>query len=304
MSESATSEAKRAKPRRPVPLSIQWHITTECGNRCKHCYVFDSSTFENERQNTLSLDDLLRVVARLEEFEKSHHAKFNPFVISGGDPLLREDWAEFVGELRRRGRTVFMMANPETLTETSVAKLVELGVKRVQMSLDGLEGTHDHFRSKGSFRRTVAKLELLHDHGIRGQIMSTLYPANAADLIPLMRTVAAETKAYSFTFDLGCFVGNAAELTKGLRPGDLRTILAAYLGEKERLREEGYSLVVGEKCHLLKLARFENGTYYPSSTKQAGGISGCAAGWAGLVLLSNGAAMACRRLPITVGKLP
>ena len=55
MSEAETSEAERAKPRPRVPLSVQWHVTTECGNRCKHCYVYDHSTFEEERENTLSL---------------------------------------------------------------------------------------------------------------------------------------------------------------------------------------------------------------------------------------------------------
>ena len=63
MAEADTSEVEPAKSHPPVPLSIQWHITTECGNHCKHCYVFDSSTFEDERRNTLSLDGLLRVVA-------------------------------------------------------------------------------------------------------------------------------------------------------------------------------------------------------------------------------------------------
>ena len=94
------------------------------------------------------------------------------------------------------------MGNPETLTEENLGKLAKLGVKNFQMSLDGLEKSHDYFRSKGSFQRTIEKLSHLKAFGIKGGIMFTLFPHNAFELILLLRYVATQTEAFSFSFDI------------------------------------------------------------------------------------------------------
>ena len=289
--------------KRKVPLSIQWHITTRCGNRCRHCYVFDGATFSKERANTLPPEGLREVLRRLLEFEKRYNAFFSHFAITGGDPLLREDWQDLVGELRRRGRIVHMMGNPETLTDENLERLSALGVRSFQMSLDGLEATHDAFRSPGSFQRTVEALRSLAEHRIGGGIMFTLFPENAHELIPLLRFVAEETAAVSFAFDVGCFVGNASGMDARFRSEEIHRLFVAYLEEKERLLRRGAKLRIGEKANLLKAARYEMGTFHPLRPESVPVLSGCACGWNGVCLLSDGSVMACRRLPIKVGNL-
>jgi wyosine [tRNA(Phe)-imidazoG37] synthetase (radical SAM superfamily) len=89
--------------------------------------MFDPLTWPAERNNTLSLGDLIRVLDSFCEFEQKLDVDIDHFAISGGDPLLRKDWKEFISELRKRGKTVSMMGNPETLTDANIAALVELG---------------------------------------------------------------------------------------------------------------------------------------------------------------------------------
>ena len=33
-------------------LPLQWHVTTNCSNRCKHCYMYDDKTYLEERKKT------------------------------------------------------------------------------------------------------------------------------------------------------------------------------------------------------------------------------------------------------------
>lgn len=286
-------------------ISIQWHITTECGNRCRHCYVFDEATYADERANTLSLEGLLRVLDRIEEFERKRDVSIEHFTISGGDPLLREDCFEFLSVLKEHGKSFRILGNPETLTEKNASRLKELGVDIFQMSLDGLEATHDDFRSPGSFRRTLDALELLKRHGIRSNIMFTLYPANADQLIPLMKFMATETSTVSFSFDVGSYVGNAKDIgEQWFTKEQLHKLLSDYIDEKHRLRIQGYPVAMREKPNLLKLAQFEKGMLHPVGMRSAPIISGCLAGWISLSILSDGTVLACRRLPIPVGKLP
>jgi radical SAM protein with 4Fe4S-binding SPASM domain len=286
-------------------ISIQWHITTECGNRCRHCYVFDEATYARERAETLPLEGLKQVLGRIEEFERKWDVSIENFTISGGDPLLREDWDEFLSILKAHGKSFRILGNPETLTEETAARLKELGVDIFQMSLDGLETKHDEFRSPGSFRRTLDALDLLKRHGIRSNIMFTLYPSNADQLIPLATFMATETPAVSFSFDIGSCVGNAREIGDScLTRKQLHRLLSDYIDEKHRLRALGYPIAMREKPNLLKLAQFEKGMLHPVGMRSAPIISGCLAGWISLSILADGTVLACRRLPLPVGKLP
>ena len=146
-------------------------------------------------------------------------------------------------------------------------------------------------------------LELLARHEIFPRVMFTLYPENRDELLPLIRFIAHETAAGSFCFDLGCHIGNAAAFGKILTREQARSLLSGYLEEKELLARSGNPLHLDEKPNLLKLSRFEKDDFYPSNTGGAPVITGCLAGWTGLSLLSDGAALACRRLPIPVGNL-
>jgi radical SAM protein with 4Fe4S-binding SPASM domain len=266
--------------------------------------MYDEATYEDERKNTLDFGGLLRVLDSFEAFEEKWGTTIGYFAVTGGDPLLRDDWKEFLAELKRRGKQFSLMGNPETLTDENVAHLAELDVGFFQMSLDGLEPTHDAFRSRGGFGRTVEKLELLERHGIRTNIMFTLFPTNAGELIPLMRYIAEDTPTSSFGFDVGCFVGNAAELEKNFTPEELKAVFCDYIAEKKRLQAEGRSLRMGEKSKLLKLIRFENNEFYPVSSTRMPDISGCGVGWTGISVLSDGTVPACRRMPLKVGKMP
>ncbi len=286
-----------------IKLNIQWHITTNCSNRCKHCYMYDELTYQDEKNNTLSLKNLIAILDNISNFEKKYNVEFHKFYITGGDPLMREDWHEFLLELKKRNKTISLMGNPETLSNKNLSLLADLGIESFQMSLDGLEKTHDYFRSKGSFQRTIGKIEELKAHNIKTNIMFTLYPTNAQELIPLIRFVAENTKTDTFGFDIGCFVGCGSKLERNFSQHEIQKILGEYIKEKNRLNEIS-PLRLAEKSNLLKLSRFENNVLYPINPLNTPVVSGCLVGWTPPSILSDGTCLACRRMPLKVGKLP
>ena len=285
-------------------LSIQWSITTQCSKRCKHCYMFTQDTFRSERENTLGFSGLMAVLDRFCAFEQKFNAVINNFYITGGDPLMREDWFEFLSELRSRGKTASLMCNPESLDETAVKKLRQLGIKGVQLSLDGLEDIHDAMRSPGSFQQTLQAIARLNAHGIPCKIMFTLFPTNSNQLIPLMNFLAQNTSTQGFSFDLGCRFGKKNELEKEFTARDVRSLFSAFLEEKNKLSRAGYPMRVMEKSYLLQVSRFEKGLFYPIPPASAPVLSGCPIGWESAAVLADGTVLGCRRLPIPLGKMP
>jgi len=286
-----------------APMLLQWHITAKCGNRCRHCYQYGELTYKEERHHPLSWDEMMRVLESVEEFERQYGARFS-FGLIGGDPLLHERWEDLLRVLRPAERIVQIAGNPETLTEEAATRMAELGVRSFQLSLDGLEEMHDNFRSKGSFQRTIAKLDLLAQKGIDSAIMFTLFRSNAEDLIPLMRYLADHTNASTFAFDLGSHMGNAAQISERLTAAEFHGILSAFLDEKKRLEKQGSRLIIHEKPNLCRVARFEKGSYYPLAPAHVPALTGCPVGWTSISILSDGTVLACSRMGLKVGKMP
>jgi len=291
---------EKAKP----SITVQWHLTTNCNNRCLHCYMYDEKTFNDERNNTLSDQGLLKVFESILAFEKKWGFNVSGFAFSGGDPLLRKNWFELLSEIKAHGKKISIMGNPETLTDDNLLKLKKLGLRKFQMSLDGLEEMHDKFRSNGSFKRTVEAITKLEEAGIPSQIMFTLYPENRHELFPLIDFLSCETPLSYFYFDIGTSSGNANTLSKEFDKDEIRKILESYLIKKDKIKTSNQKITIGEKSHLFSILNSEQSGDDYRHYKTLPVIEGCLAGWFSVAVLSDGTVLSCRRLPIVAGKMP
>ncbi len=80
----------------------------------------------------------------------------NPIlVLSGGEPLYRSDIFQLAKYATDKGLRVALATNGTLVTKEVARKIVDAGVKRVSISLDGADAeTHDSFRGiPGAFER-------------------------------------------------------------------------------------------------------------------------------------------------------
>ena len=78
-------------------FAFQWHITDECDQRCKHCYIFsennckhlDAMTWEQIQETFYNCMDFCEVYGRLPYF-----------YITGGDPILHPDFWRLLALLK------------------------------------------------------------------------------------------------------------------------------------------------------------------------------------------------------------
>ena len=80
-----------------IQFSIQWHITSRCPNRCKHCYMF-TDNYNTIIDNELTYDQLIQVLCKLDQFEEKYNIEIPSFAITGGDPFIRDDFFLFLSE--------------------------------------------------------------------------------------------------------------------------------------------------------------------------------------------------------------
>jgi radical SAM enzyme (rSAM/lipoprotein system) len=107
----------------------------------------------------VSFDDFLRAILPLKSLYK---AEGITVVITGGEPLLRQDLASCGKTLRKHGFRWGIVTNGFVYTLDIHARLLGAGMGSITLSLDGLEGDHNWLRNnERSFENAVKALDLI-----------------------------------------------------------------------------------------------------------------------------------------------
>ena len=179
-----------ALPARPpsfdqAPFLVIWEVTRACGLACRHCRAEAQTTAD---PNQLTTDEGLVLLRRLRE-------GFGPVlvVLTGGDPLERTDLTTLVAAGADLGlRMALTPSATPRLTRDALARLQDVGLSRVALSLDGATAAgHDAFRGvPDTFARTMQALDWARDLGLSRQINSSIHRGNVTE-IPALAQVAA-----------------------------------------------------------------------------------------------------------------
>lgn len=283
-------------------LALQWHVTAKCDQRCKHCYMYDSETYNSEIVNELNYSDCIKILndykMTIEQWGVEGRISF-----TGGDPLLRSDFLKLLEYTKNIGIFVTILGNPHHLDYTMAKRLKELGVKAYQVSLDGMEATHDKLRSEGNFRATLQAINIMKETGLYSEVMFTLSKLNAKDLFKVIKLVA-ELGVNAFTFDRLVPVGSGATLKNEMfSPKEYRNLLLEVHREYTKLNREGAKTTFVLKDPLWLLLYDELGLLIGKPIDNSIIYGGCVIGTA-LAILADGTVLACRRMPLKIGKVP
>jgi radical SAM protein len=166
------------------PFVVIWEMTRACDLSCVHCRAAAQS---RRSQFELSTEDGFRLIDQI--------ALLQPkvFVITGGDPLKRDDVYDMISYAKSVGLepSVTPSATP-LLTPEAIAKMKQHGVTRLAISLDHADrDAHDAFRRvAGSFDLTIRAIEAARDNQIPVQINSTVSKRTAKDMPRLAELLA------------------------------------------------------------------------------------------------------------------
>ncbi len=133
-----------------------WECTLRCNLHCRHCGS-DCKAVAN--QQDMPKEDFLRVLDSVARHCDPHQVFV---VVSGGEPLMRDDLEQVCAEIYHRGFPWGMVTNAMLLTPQRLMELLKAGMHTMTISLDGLEDDHNWMRgSSQSFHKVEQALYML-----------------------------------------------------------------------------------------------------------------------------------------------
>lgn len=236
-------------------FAFQWHITDECDQRCKHCYIFSGKGCQELK--SMTWEQMQEVVANCEDFCKVYH-RVPYFYITGGDPILHPDFWKLMVLLKSKGIPFTLMGNPFHLDDEICRMLKVCGCEKYQMSLDGMRETHDWFRKPGSFDLTLEKVGCLNRAGITSVIMSTVSKTNMNEIPDIIDAVVnANVKVFAFSR----YVPTGGEVDTSMTPQEYRNLLEICDAKYKAYEAAGCKTYFNKKDHLWTLYEYETGQF-------------------------------------------
>ncbi len=189
------------------PRLVFWELTKGCNLRCIHCRASATELSSPSDLSTQAACDIIDEIATVS----------TPIlVLSGGEPLFRSDIFQLARYGTDKGLRVALATNGTLVTKHVARMIVDSGVRRVAISLDGADAlTHDSFRGiPGAFDAAIAGFRNLKNLGMSVQINTTIARHNAHQLpqvLELAKSLGADALHTFLLVPVGCGVDIAAE---------------------------------------------------------------------------------------------
>lgn len=218
--QSFNAKARRER----VPLSGSIELTRRCNLRCIHCYVGGAA-----RGGALELG----TGAVLALIDEACAAGCLHLLITGGEPLLREDFAEVYRHAKLRGLLVTVFTNGTLIDEPTLDLFAELPPHLVEVSLYGASPrTCERITGvAGSCERCLRGVRGLLARKVRVGLKTVLMTENLGELDAIRKI--ADDLGVRFRFDAEIF----PRLDGAADPLRLRVPPARV--PREELRERG-----------------------------------------------------------------
>ncbi|MGC9134004.1 TIGR04053 family radical SAM/SPASM domain-containing protein [Caldisphaera sp.] len=168
----------REWPMDEKPILIFWETTKACGLACKHCRA---EAITKPLPNELSHEESIKLIDQISEFGRPSPI----LVLSGGDPLMRNDIWELIEYAKEKGIvTALSPSVTPLLNDNTIEKISKYGVSSVSISIDSpYKEIHDKIRGiPGTWDRSIEVVRKMNEKGIKVQINTSVMKSTVEGL--------------------------------------------------------------------------------------------------------------------------
>ncbi len=274
---------------------ISWNVTRRCNLECTHCYL--PATTRKELPALSAADEL----TTQEAFQLIDRiASVNPevmLILSGGEPLLREDIFELSTYASGKGMMVVLGSNGLLINEAVARMMKQSGVSGISISLDSVNPEiHDAVRlQQGAWEKAVSAIKICRKEGLSLQVNTVVTKKNH-DELPQLIAYARDLGAKVFSpFFLVC-TGRGEEMTD-LSPRQYEKVLSMIV-EAQGKHDD---IMIRTRCApTVRRILYQKD---PASRLLAMGAGRCLAGQSYCRIAPEGDVTPCPYLPLSTGNI-
>jgi MoaA/NifB/PqqE/SkfB family radical SAM enzyme len=261
-----------------APLYIAWQVTNECNLACLHCIEESGpgKAFHDELDDTQVFGFLEQVMERQVPY----------LSFSGGEPTLHPKFFEMVEYVCRRDAQLKIETNGHCMSLEKAERLKRLGVKAVQVSLDGAsKETFNRMRVRGDFDLAIEGIRNLHAAGVPIEINYSPTMFNVHEIGQAV-DLAYQLGACSFYTGRTMYTGNAVKTWHRLAPAEAQYTKFFEVLHQKSSEYRGRMRVYFHELGLLEELRYR--LQHPAAL---------------LIVLPNGLVKLVNALPFVCGDL-
>ena len=132
--------------------TMQIYLTNACNLRCRHCYMYASTCLEDE----LTADEIIDICNMFKKAGGEY------VTVTGGEISIKKDIIRILKEIRSTGLGLHILSNGVSWSDELIETVSEIGVERVQISLDGFdEESNAKIRGEGVFDKILNTVDQL-----------------------------------------------------------------------------------------------------------------------------------------------
>ena len=207
---------------------------------------------------------------------------------SGGEPVLDQHLCNYIAKAAEYRMCTMILSNGTLIDYEKALELRRNGLNIVQISLEGLEQTHDFIRGKGTFQKATAGLDNCHRAGLKTTAMVTLSKLNIDEIEGIIKH-CINNQVTRLAFGRLVPTGNGADLKDQMLT---KKETLALFKKIKKLRKKYCRYIYFSFNDPLWLNYFKVKENY-----------GCSAGIRGICITEYGDFMPCRRLNLAIGNI-
>jgi SynChlorMet cassette radical SAM/SPASM protein ScmE len=282
-----------------TPKTVEVALTGACNLTCAYCSY--NATRGSRHADDMPTDRLLALFAELGELGVMK------VILTGGEPLLREDLLELVGAIVKNRMRFSINTNGVLITRELATALQETRrLDRVQVSIDGAEGwVNDQNRGRGAFAGAVRGMSILQELDMPRGVRLTITRFTADHLEAALDMLLAVAPTVG-TNELMPF-GRGADAYRKLAISDAQrehvTAVLSRFAEKYPGRIQASA---GPLAMARERARYDEliASGCTSDGNGGGHLSSCGGFHQMLAILHDGSIVPCIQIPsVTLGKV-
>lgn len=231
------------------PISFSYNNTERCQSRCITCNGWKTPADVAEKE--LTLDEWKKILFNMHEWLGNYQ-----FIISGGEPFLREDifdMAQFAADM---GDTVNVVSNGLALPD-KIDKILSSAFTNITLSLNAVKTPEIHNVSRGrkdAFEKTMNTIQnLVYQNKSKGNhrwknifLSTVVMPTNLSEIRPIAEFCRTEGIGVSYQLmDNGDAFSTGVNEESQIYGADIKKAALAAIDEMIEMKKAGYPICNG-----------------------------------------------------------